>query len=1855
MGGGKSSSSDVRRSSSSRSSRRGEHRSSRSAVSTSSRKSRSSRGDDRDRGLGNLETSSSFASRGGYTSSIADESVASTYVTAQSGRVPFERRSRHRDDLNGRYRYGSFPDIYDPDAKGKRARARAQDGGEERLERRRERTRAAEDDYWLDRRDSDRMRQERRHTQSGDMYPPTPGLQYGNSPTLAASQPPPSPGPSAPYDPHLQQQFPGQMSDFTTPPYLPENPAGAAADYYGDQGESVSAQPGVRPNPPTVIPNSQAHLITASATPNPPPEPSSMGQVGAAADYYSEGANPGQLPPGQPSPSAQPPGPLAPGKPSQPAQGSGSIAPAAATTAATYGVGNLVSYAGANPPPVSAPGGPPSLEPGSGPGPSSGPPPVAVSSYGVGSNPASPPVSSGPPPPSQTQSGVVGKPPHSYGISPALGAAAATAAAGYIIGHHHEESSSSHSSQSHSNTTGYGQFSHSGPNAGGSTYVSSTYGANPNIAMLAAGAAGAAGYTTTQAAQTSNTYYGASYPGPAYQSGPLAFQRRQRGPLSKFIDFWRDPEGVGQFEDYTETIGVCRDCFEPGTTSRDAPRKHHYRSRRYSADRYSSSGSSRIGKSSRYEYASSGEEGRRRKSSKRKSWLTGMLAGYAAKSVLGKDDDDRGISSSHPDRGSGSRYSSYDSESLSTLDRRDSNSRPGYAPSRASRSSGRTSHDYYSDAEIRSSSGVESHSVLKGTGLDVAAGSAALAVAESHRRNRSPKKVRRRKGSSSSDSSSVSASRRKRGSSRSKVSSSGFGSFFTTPSDNRKERRSKKHGGFFFSRNNSSSSSVDADLAFGSELSSKRSGKSKKRRSGHDVDAALIGLGAAGTALAASSVGRRRRTGEVLAKRYARSRRSSVSGSDDDWEDADSDRSSSVSSGLAFGENAVFGSGDSLSSSASGTSRWSWRWGSKKNKKDRRQSSDDYLPAGAVAAAGAIGGAALASAYDRDRCAEAREEARKDTGDLQHVFPVPTSDPTRFDVAKLSSSSFSGGQPPLVRPGAIPLQQPQPVSPVSPAVYYTQPEVQHAQSAPVVPVVPSESALQRYDYRPRDSRREYLNQSRQSTYPDRGDIISGSDLNRIHQGGGSSVGFPTSSQLGAYASSLKRSSAGSKEPATVQFDLTKEQEEKQRRAERRERRRRQDIDLNERPQLLLVDREQEALDRERELEEKRKLLLLQKEQELQAKERELVRREAELQARILREKEEEASRVRQEAFYDPFSQPPTWLRRKDEQDESPKSGPVVSEPPQKDKGKTKASSELPGLGTAAIAAAAGAIGTAAISELSGRIPDDTVERDSQRRHEERREKRRAERRKRYASDLGSEVTSSSRSEEPSKVAVPPTPVPEEPSHVKTSVFRVVSNTKPVYDDYASFFAPEELRHDPTIHTPRDSDGSAVVPAVFEIEPASESFARRMLPSTEPTRDYDRLPWPVPRLILIPPTPSEDPVDDPSASTHQQSASGEVELTKSADHSMTGARVSWGKHHTDEYEVQSSASEADRVEDTAAIAPESTERVNQPEEPLPIYSHDTSVTDVHVEGHLVHDQDIEFESILGVTTAAAGFDPEIVNQTYRAATGSPFQAQVIFEQPPWIQFGPHSNETHGFVEGEVETSGDSDEETKKKSPKEDLHPEAERKAIENVEPERDAKETLLLETDADKHNPETPATQNASGSSEGHIISMPGSFEGEFSEESKAYDDSHTSKRNVEETQDTAASAIVGANGMDDEQGSMTSPARIQDSAKDIGANDFVEKEKSSETAMGYDGSISSVGKPTPREVQSEAGAETSESRYRCQDSSSKCRSSSCRDLYQDSDRAEGKDEDKIAGYESRRRRERSGSMGSREMMDYVKV
>jgi len=82
----------------------------------------------------------------------------------------------------------------------------------------------------------------------------------------------------------VQNQFPGEFPSMYAEPY---RPPGLAADYYGDQGESVQFQPGVRPQPPSIIQAAdQAHLHKPTVVAQPPPEPSSLGQVGAAASFY---------------------------------------------------------------------------------------------------------------------------------------------------------------------------------------------------------------------------------------------------------------------------------------------------------------------------------------------------------------------------------------------------------------------------------------------------------------------------------------------------------------------------------------------------------------------------------------------------------------------------------------------------------------------------------------------------------------------------------------------------------------------------------------------------------------------------------------------------------------------------------------------------------------------------------------------------------------------------------------------------------------------------------------------------------------------------------------------------------------------------------------------------------------------------------------------------------------------------------------------------------------------------------------------------------------------------------------------------------------------------------------------------------------------------------------------------------------------------------------------------------------------------------------------------------------------------------------------------------------------------------
>lgn len=1468
--GGNRSSSDVASTSSSKSSRRRKD-----SKSTASRKS--SRGDDRERGLGDLSAYSPSSSRRSRADRESIASPADPENLLESDRMVIERVSKGRsnDGRHERYRDGD-----DWDSKSARRRDRDRSS---RDYVQRSRTLDDLDDFDREREGS---RKERRRTQSGDPYPPPLNTEIpapGTSEHFAANISAPGfsqfpmqydamvPGSTTPeqtgspsvYDPHVHQQFPGQFPEAIAEPYRPPNPAGEAADYYGDQGQSVAEQPGVRPKPPAVIPNSQAHLMPASPSANPPPEPSSIGQVGAAAAYYTD--DPESQAYEQP---AMPP------NPSQSHQAASTIGPAtaAAAGAAAYGVGSGLHGHGNSPPHSAGPIGPSDM------------------TY-TQPAPASP-----------------HKPSHSH-MGAAVGAAAATAAAGYMIGHHH------HSSSSPEQLPQYGIQNYEYPSHG----VGPMYGPGPNPALVAPGAAGVAGYGPATA-HGMHSYGGPGSHGPGFHSGGLAFQQRQRGPLDKFVDFWRDPEGVGMFEDYTETIGLCRYCFEPGTTSRDAPRKHHYNRRRRSWDRHSNG--SRVDKLSRF--PSSEEEGRRRRKSKSKSWLPGLLAGYAAKSLFSNKsfDDSYSVKSG---RVLSPRHSMDDSESISTLDRKSQTSRGVYRHSNRSRSRDRYDNSSYSDlkgsrydrhhtrsrSRSRSSSRSRRHSALRDAALGAAVGSAAMSMSKSRHRSRSPKMVKSRKGSSSlSDSSSSDASRPSK-----KSVAGGLASFFMTPSANRKKRPSKRNKGFF-SFNNSSSSSLDADLAFGGGYKKKKGSRNSKKKADRErnIDARLLGLGAAATALAASSHRHNRRTGEILAARDSRSGRSDYSPSatnDDGWEDLDSadQSSSSVSSALAFG-------GDDSQTSDSGTSKWDWRWGGgKKDKKKRRSnSSGGHRHTGAAVAAGALGGAALGSAYHHSHSKPPSQDNVSSTGSLQRVFPVPTTDPSKFDAVRVPS----GAQPALVRPGPIPLQQPQPVTPVSHAVYTTQGEPAYypALSGPpgVGNVYPGYTPQNQDSYM---GQRDlgYKNPNRRSeSFPI----------------------FSTESREDVSTTGPKRRST-MKDQASVQFDLTEEQMRKERRADRRDRER-YDGHYDQGPQL--IDREHE-----------------------------LALQDAERQARR-RDRENEA--LSRDVYYDRSSRlfrPPAdsedWERRR------------------KDPKKADSSSWV-----GAAAAAAGTIGAAAAaSALSDKKSRDDSSEISQGRYSERREKRRAERR-RADSQTESAVSEGRQTTDD----IPP--VSQTDADRSQPELYGASSRTPPHDNYAQFFAPEGLQHSPDSQAREQS-----MPRIVEVEPANERFSREMSQYSEASYEKpDTLPWPVPRLNLIEPTPPQSVSGSVRGVTSPTSAPADRPLEKAEkpEKQKPASRVSWGEHHTHEYDVPSTSPERDssdndgmrELERSKGDAPYA-----QGQEPSTGYG-----------------ADVEFAATVAAATAAAGFDPSLVTDDPAYHTRAP-------QYDPALPRG----EPHGFVEGEVETS------------------------------------------------------------------------------------------------------------------------------------------------------------------------------------------------------------------------------------------
>lgn len=1256
------------------------------------------------------------------------------------------------------------------------------------------------------------------------------------------------------FDSHVPQQFPGQFPDVSTEPYRPTNPAGEAADYYGDQGESVQNQPGVRPDPPSVIPNSHAHLMPASPAANPPPEPSSVGAVGAAADYYGDTPteethpapetqptpeNPNQVSQEPAAPASKPPRPSKPSKPNKPSR-----------------------------------------------------PPGVTNGVGIGPSASSSPESHQPPTP------------HSHGVGPAVGVAAAGAAAGYMMNHHSHHSSSS---EHHAESSSYG-----GPNQ--ETFpphdlYQESPSLYPNPALN----------HPSGAAHPSHPDHQAIYHPSPFQSGGLAFQQRQRGPVDKFMDFWRDPEGVGEFEEYTETIGICKYCFEPGTSSRDAPRKHNYRPRRRSSDRYSNG--SRVDKAARYS-SSSDDESRRsvKRSSKKSSWLGGLFAGAAVKSLFNSKDFEDSYSV-HPSPTGSPRSTSFDSE----RDPFDTKSR-GSSRGRRRRSSGSQSPGYierapYSElkgsgrpearrSRSRSDSSSRSghHSAVRDIALGAAVGTAVSGVAGRSKNRGSPKRTRtidpKDPFSASSSSSYMDISK------QSPPSTSGVKSFFTSSSENRQKAKPRKRRKSIFSFNNSSSSSLDNDLAFGNAFTKKpgkSKGKGKKGKKDRDIDAELVGLSAAATTLANSSDDHDRRPGAILAGKSSRSRRSDHSApgtTDEDWEDLGSDKSaSSMSSALAFGDSSPYGASED--SSDSGTSKWSWRWGSSKKTDKKKNEKDSGFPTGPMAAgAAALGTAAIASKYQHEK--QKGRDSGSSSESLQRVMPMPTSDPSHFEAA--------AAQPALIRPGPIPLQQPQPVTPVSQAVYSSQGESIPAYSAA------SDPLLYGPRYPPAQDRSVAGPWSQSyDVFPERSDAAPNADR--------SSRERDWSPARASAISGSKPRSTPRDQGSVVQFKLTDEQKDRENRADRRVKRKRDSRD-NRDQGIQLVDHERDD--------------------------------EAERRERRRREREEERR---------PSTSRERSRRDTDREDDGSLIGPAV----------------------------AGAIGAAATSSiLSNRSSNDDSSEASERR-QERSEKRRAQRRKQ---DWGSESQASPSviEDKPREEVQQSAPEPRAPRE------------KPVYDNYAAFFAPDNVNKNPapasgpeTRELPRESQ-PASQPIIHQdppYQPALRTYAR-----AEPSSPgYGGLPWPVPQLNLIEPTPpasQNGSVRDitspipPYQEPPQEPTSEEIEVVPqeppregvSRDQPMeplrevpeepyeeapprelsrelpektrelpsparsTGSRVSWGPHQMHEYEVPS---EHESVDDEVPR-----------EFPARVADKQPSVED-----------DIEFAATLAAGTAAAGFDPKVV--------------------------------------------------------------------------------------------------------------------------------------------------------------------------------------------------------------------------------------------------------------------------------------
>lgn len=585
-------------------------------------------------------------------------------------------------------------------------------------------------------------------------------------------------------DPSLPQNlFPGEMPSTYTQPY---RPPGQASSYYGDQGESVSFQPGVRPNQPSIVTNAeQAHLMEPTVDPRPPAEPSSLGQVGAAAGYFGNTGMSNDS--GFQSTPSKPSQRLDHNRPDQP--GGLGASPRASPSHGDYPDRPMQQFAAGGSQFASS----------------------AAAEYYSGSAFQTPPRL---PQPSFDGSGPYSAPagtgvPFANSNIPLYGAAGVAAGAAYL--HHHQNNHHSHGS--------------SGPGNAG-----------------------------------------------PYSSGPTQMQQRHehkhkhRSPLGKFVDWFRDPKAVAEYEQYTEAIGVCKYCFDPMSSPADAPRRHHYRPKRTSSgSRYGSS--TRVDKTYRY----SSDEERKRRSGVKKV-VAGGLAGYGAAKVgnailkANHDfDDTYSVKSGRPFAASRVSFQGEETTSTSKSKQRYSSTedlRESHEKRRESQFSETTRRrDKHRSRRRDSSSSSSSRGLSRGAALSTGIGAAGLAVGAAALNNKLRRDSRDRSRSRSPPSRKKYYSKRVSPMhsyvdlSTTNSGPTGLVGFFTSPSANKKKGKKPK-GLFTFS--NGSSSSSDADLAYGAgtvrrKRSIRRLSGSNDRSKQYASAAGMMGLVKLGNDLASES------------------------------------------------------------------------------------------------------------------------------------------------------------------------------------------------------------------------------------------------------------------------------------------------------------------------------------------------------------------------------------------------------------------------------------------------------------------------------------------------------------------------------------------------------------------------------------------------------------------------------------------------------------------------------------------------------------------------------------------------------------------------------------------------------------------------------------------------------------------------------------------------------------------------------------------------------------------------------------------------------------------------------------------